>query len=374
VLWRWVERTEQELLAQLERVPELTLDTGPERRESVQMVAVALQQARAGRDAETSSLPILEGRTDLRGLPFRRGAACKIDDRAARHLAETSSLLRGPESRRAEYPWGPEAIPGLQQVLMAEDESARDELVDRLATIEGGQASEALARRALYDLHPRVRQRALEALRQRPAEEYLGILLSGFEHPWPAVAEHAATAITSLRIEQAIPRLITLLDSPDPRAPFQKPQQGLFVREMVRVNHLSNCLMCHPPSLSGDQVRGRVPPKDQPLTPPSSGGYNGVETGVFVRADITYLKQDFSVPLVVKDAGHWPSRQRFDFLVRERPATRSERTAAAPADAGKPTEYQQAVLYALRELTGQDPGPSVADWKKHLRRKGLPGW
>ena len=41
--------------------------------------------------------------------------------------------------------------------------------------------------------------------------------------------------------------------------------------------------------------------------------------GDFVRADVTYLKQDFSVQLPVANPGQWPAEQRYDFVVRERP-------------------------------------------------------
>ena len=54
--------------------------------------------------------------------------------------------------------------------------------------------------------------------------------------------------------------------------------------------------------------------------------------------------------------------QRFDFLVRQRPATKAELDAATKADPERPTPHQKAILFALRELTGEDRGPSVAAW------------
>jgi hypothetical protein len=372
--------TEQDLLKQIEKTPEVGLDTSWKRFESTRAVVAAEMHARVGRETDETTLFLLEERDDLKGLPLRKGTACKLPTRNAQHLEQGSIALRelsghiGAGLEQAlrntdgKYKgWGQsESIPTLVQILMADVESNRIVLVSQLAAIEDREASEALARRALFDLHPRVRASAIEALRKRPVEQYLDILLSGFAHPWPAVADHAAEAIGSLDLEQAVPRLLNLLDAPHPAAPYQKPNQQLFVKEMVRINHLSNCLMCHAPSLKQtDKVRGRVPPTTAPLPPANSRAYYESNEGIFVRADITYLKQDFSVPMVVTNPGHWPKMQRFDFLVRERRTTEAERRAWVFADSRKPTEHQQALMFALRELTGEDPGPSVDDWRKY---------
>jgi hypothetical protein len=78
--------------------------------------------------------------------------------------------------------------------------------------------------------------------------------------------------------------------------------------------------------------------------------------GPFVRADITYLKQDFSAMLPVTNPGLWPAEQRFDFFVRERLATeRDFQKALARARAG-PSDRHKAIRFALRELTGRAPG------------------
>jgi hypothetical protein len=84
-----------------------------------------------------------------------------------------------------------------------------------------------------------------------------------------------------------------------------------------------------------------------------------------IRADITFLRQDFSVqlPAVKLPAvqGVIPSL-RFDFLVRTRRLTKSEaaRLNESPEEASYP--QREAVLFALRELTGQDAGSATADW------------
>jgi hypothetical protein len=136
---------------------------------------------------------------------------------------------------------------------------------------------------------------------------------------------------------------------------------------MVRVNHLRNCFLCHAPSLdTRDPVQGSVPTPGQPLP----AGYSaGRGKGPFVRADVTYLRQDFSVMQRVEKPDRWPAWQRFDFLVRTRALTPQE---AAALDKGEPAPHRmlypqrEAVLFALRELTGEDLGPGGADWRRFL--------
>jgi hypothetical protein len=94
---------------------------------------------------------------------------------------------------------------------------------------------------------------------------------------------------------------------------------------------------------------------------------------VEVRADITFLRQDFSVRLPVPRLTPTPRpgplgdpKQRFDYVVRTRRLTPTEMKlfkARPPAD---PMDYPQrdAVLFALRQLTGQDPGKTTEDWMR----------
>jgi sugar lactone lactonase YvrE len=357
--------------------------------------------------AETAP-PRFLSRADLAGLPMRMGTECKLNPDAADHLQGGSVALRAhltqsragggaaagflsgvaggaatdprpdpktlhnrlcTDTERYNKWLKPEAIPVLQQLLVAENEAIREVLIDQLSGIKGATASVALAQRALYDLHPGVRQQALEALQKRPVSEYRKVLLDGFLYLWPAVAEHAAEAVIALKMKDSVPALLALLDRPDPGAVYEKPGKGHFVREIVKINHPRNCLLCHAQSIrTDDKVRGQVPTTDQSLTPPYYGG----TTGTFVRADITYLKQDFSFPLTVENPGLWPSAQRFDFLVRERRATPIELAAARKPAAGQPaSQHKQSLFFALRELTGADPGPAVEDWKKLFVQRDL---
>jgi HEAT repeat protein len=111
---------------------------------------------------------------------------------------------------------------GPDVVVASGERPIRSLLVDLLKNIQGKEATEALALRALFDLSPQVRKSAVEALADRPAEEYQPILLQGFRYPWPAAAIHAANALMELGIKEKslVPGLVELLKEPNPRLPF----------------------------------------------------------------------------------------------------------------------------------------------------------
>ncbi len=86
---------------------------------------------------------------------------------------------------------------------------------------------------------------------------------------------------------------------------------------------------------------------------------------LMVRGDITFLRQDFSVQLpMAGPATGAPAMVRFDFVVRNRPATPTETKQWQGLAAG-PQSYPQrdSVLGALRALTGQDLGDSTESWQ-----------
>ncbi len=392
--------SEEDLKKQILKAPEVALDLTAARKESKAIVALAHDPLGPRNRTELAALA-MKDRADLKGLPIRMGDACKISPTAADHLQGGSVTLRGhlfasanlaasrvrvgatatadtrpdPEhvhklltTAKDRYNlWlKPEAIPALMQLLMAENEAIRLVLVDQLAGIEGPRASAALANRAIFDLCPDVRKAALEALAARPRGEYVQPLIEGLNYPWSVIADHAAEAIVALDLKEALPSVVRLLDTPDPETPRTRGGQ-VVVRELVRINHLRNCLMCHAPSLAADdKVRGFVPPTNQPLPPAFTQEYYAPkQEGIFVRADVTYLQQDFSVPLPVANHGLWPSAQRYDFMVRERTVGVLEPAwLAADRKPAEPTRHQKTLFYVLRNLTGDDPGPTAEDWKR----------
>src|SRR5262249_48448575 len=107
-----------------------------------------------------------------------------------------------------------------------------------------------------------------------------------------------------------------------------------------------------------------VPTPGQPLPAPVTTPQYYEMGGTFVRADVTYLQQDFSVFQPVAQPNNWPDNQRYDYLVRTRPSQTAD--PKLKANDNKPAEYQQAVVFALRELTGVEGPQSVQDWKQAL--------
>jgi hypothetical protein len=290
-----------------------------------------------------------------------------------------------------------EALPTLVQMLQPEERPLRSLLVELLANTKGHAASFALARRALFDLDAGVRETAVRALRERPRDEYRPLLLDGLRYPWAPVADHAAEALVALNDRAALLPLLELLGAPDAARPAPRAFRGIdpsllwtvprprevtavalderqagerrtrlmsrpddlprsvkasareiyAVREVVCVNHLRNCLLCHAPSTEKtDPVRGLVPDPDRPLPPSFSAQYYGGPSGMFVRADVTYIRQDFSVPQPVAQPGKWPAYQRYDYLVRTRYPTEEELARKQPAT----YPQREAVRWALREM------------------------
>jgi hypothetical protein len=407
--------TEEGLRQQLERVPELALDSVKNTsRDLLADAKFAARERATGPDPDRPLPDFIHGvirlRPDLDGLPMQTGKACRLEREEAetlqtmsREIRESihprSFITRSPGDDReirinrgrlrsaigdgkTYYQWQEtKGRPALQQILMGETWGMRVFLVECLFKMKGKQGTAALARRALFDLDPAIREAVLWGLKERPPAHYRGVLLEGLRYPWGPVATHAAEALVALQVREVVPELIRLLEEDDPQTPFPRiidDKQVLFVREVVRVNHFRNCLLCHAPSFSRqDPVVGVIPSPDRPVPSGVSRAYYGNNGIGLVRADVTYLRQDFSVGQPVANPGVWPSVQRYDYLVRERPLTAAEvarHQKGRKKEKAKPGgDYKQAVLFALRELTGKDLGSSPAEWKKALPFLGLRG-
>jgi hypothetical protein len=242
------------------------------------------------------------------------------------------------------------ALPTLLQMLQIEDQPLRLLLVRELAKVKNKDTTMVLALRAIFDLSPEVREAAVAALQERNPQHYLPVFLQGLRYPWVPVADKAAVALCLLKPKGADLKLIELLDKPDPLAPFPHPKtKKPVVMELVRLNHMRNCVLCHAPSVDQkDLVRGLVPTPSEPLP----RLYYAGQRGNFVRADITFLHQDFSVTLRTPDAKPWPEEQRFDFVVRLRPVKPTEGLAKRPQLGDYP--QREAVRYALAGITGKE--------------------
>jgi hypothetical protein len=483
----------------------------------------------------TDPTPITQTRPDMRQLPIHGGAATQLNPRQATTLDELSRKIRvylgaiapvGADGRRANadqlasqmlqekrgrrLEWlRVEAIPALTQLLMHEDTSVRRVLADLLAEIPHPAATRALAQRAVFDTDAVARSIAVDGLRDRAPADYRPVLMKALRYPWVPAADHAAEALVALNDRGAVAELVSMLQQPDPLQPRELTGGRVCVQEVVRVSHLANCILCHPPSLTGTEsasmgvdpvltmsfpkkslsvsnLRGGRPsaPSESQLdsmatqsltllqsTPgchnytnlanlaaPSSAVTNtqqtvmvldasqcrspqaaatifrtqlqlnemaaitGGKVGGFVnlpvpaiavtafkyggrsyyaayvqnaflgsgqpgqprqvvsgnlslsvlpliiRGDITYLRQDFSVlqPTAAALNGGPPARTRFDYFVRTRNATAAERRALKTATAAATYPQREAVLYALRGLTGVDAGPTTVAWQSRF--------
>jgi hypothetical protein len=362
---------------------------------------------------------LVEKRPDLAGLPLVMGDACRLSKDRSQAFVQGVALVRNAmasdlegkilskvevaekfwksyqsparagqktsEKPAPEQENTPARIAALMQMLAPESAELRQGLVEHLAGIDHADATRALTRLALFSFEEEVRRPALAALKTRPADDCTDLLLAGLRYPWPAVAHHASEAMVTFQRKDLVSQLVSFLDEPDPRAPVVGEVDGQkvpVVRELVRLNHHHNCLLCHAPGNTPDVasnrlgrsteiVTGAVPTPGHAMPSPSQGYDPLASPDILVRADVTYLRQDFSLRQPVKDAAPWPELQRFDFLVRTRTLTAKEAEAYRQWRDQQGTDYQsphhQAALAALRALTGRDaPAPTAQAWRRLL--------
>jgi hypothetical protein len=365
---------------------------------------------------------LLENRPDLAGLPFVIGDACRLPKSDRLDFKNEMDLIRSRLNGAVE-------TGGMQRFWKDDDDHVKErrkekvsaarerfrvaafrqiigqnppELVPRLAALSKSapkEATQVLAEMAVFAPDGKVREAAVSALHKLPADPATAVLLKGLRYPWPSVAQNSADAVVQLKRADLIPELIKMLEEPDPRAPvIVADKKAPVVRELVRINHHRNCLLCHPPGNTPDILRinkssddkpskiengvqstllygspqfdpevlvAPVPTPGAPIVP--SAYYSGSSPDIVVRADATYLRQDFSLLVKVADADPWPEMQRFDYLVRTRVLTESEAAICRKAFGGDgPSPYRQAALSALRRLTGKDAGASAEQWRSAL--------
>jgi hypothetical protein len=401
-----------DLIEQLKRVPLLEFTpleaAGAEAKDARrERQAQRRDLERAAREHRENFLErVVKTRPAMSGLPFRKDKDCQLESAAAHDLDAASKTVRtqmariigrGDSSTRTSAGGDiaasttafdvyhllvsnprlaePRSLPAVEQVLTGEAAPIRMGFINFLRSpADSPVVAALLARRAVFDTSAEVRQAARDGLRLLTARDYLPVLVSGLRHPWPPANYHAAEALAELNAQAAIPELIRILDEPDPGAPVEMQVDGkrvFAVRELVRLNHHASCLVCHAPSFSANEaVRAPVPDPDQPLP---TRAYSSSSGDIFVRADITYLRQDFSEVLPVENPGRWPKVQRFDFVVRTRKLTEGDSTTWPPPNG--PTDIQQigaprrATILALQQLTGLDGGGTAASWTDALAAK-----
>jgi hypothetical protein len=266
-------------------------------------------------------------------------------------------------------------VAALSQMLAPAPAPYRVGFAKFLSTISHADATNALTKLALFAPENDVRSAAIDGLKERQARDYLGALMLGLRYPLPVVSKRAAEALVKLEAKEALADLVNVLEQPDPRAPATKKVDGMqvsFVREMVRVNHHHNCLLCHAPANTDDVptsvITAPVPLPDRAL--PSGGGYGRMSSpDIFVRIDMTYLRQDFSMMMKGENTENWPAQQRFDFFVRTRIVTPTEAADHEKQLSKQTPPNHAAAQMALRALTGQMPtDDSPKAWRRLIAK------
>jgi hypothetical protein len=416
----------------LAKVPEAAFEAWPARITTDGKIAeqMAHQHAKINhlnaKKTDAFLAALLENRQDLAGLPFVMGDGCRTSGERTKQFTLAVNTIRasltGSKKKDGDAPstdpvaeakafWerfekvcekqdmarmrDPQApaehaavarIGALMQILAAESPELRLGMVRYFTSVPHAEAARALARLAIFSAEEQVRLAAIDALAAHLEADYTDILRQGLRYPYPAVAKRTAEAIVAIvrtgRTDH-IPELVALLDEGDPRMPVTKEVGGktvAVVREMVKVNHHRNCMMCHAPGSAESVAAGALtvdPPVPGQPFPPSRGSYrqSSLSSGLAVRVDVTYLRQDFSVLMAVADAKPWPEMQRFDFLVRERTITADEaklyREKLTPKE-GVFSPYHRAALSALREITGAGNAPTAEAWRELLKLPAKP--
>ena len=366
-----VEENKQELLNREKR--RLTSEIRREAsRQSIPGDAAAMEPLR----------DVLAKRTDLHGLPITMGKDRYSDANERRDLSQVSSSLgrmigqfngslgsrdvaqndafRNLSINKAVAYCvensSEQKLKTIDQILQIDHPRLRLEFIEALQKSGSAAAIELIANKAKFDLEPEIRIAATDALAGIEPTKYRKHLLEGFKYPWHVVAEHSAEALVRLDDQDAVPELIGMLDLPHPQFPTRINGQ-LAQRELVGINHMRNCLMCHAPSLSSlDSSRGVIPHTSRPLPPHYYDPEGSGDLVPFtVRADVTYLEQDFSVLQHVENSGPWPRTQRFDYVVQNKKLTEVEAARAVERISQVPNRNRNAIIFALRELTGETP-------------------
>ncbi|MBY0512978.1 MAG: HEAT repeat domain-containing protein, partial [Gemmataceae bacterium] len=357
-------RKPDELERELLNVREIQLDT-PAAPDTSKKLFDDGSKLRAEKKPYPGPVLAAKGRDDLAGLPFKVGNAADLGPTRAgdvekhsaplRKVVQDSSpggtvepnklyaaLLDGKAAPGNDPAWTTDAaVPGVQKLLQHESKYVRRLAVEALRKNPSPAATELLCRWAVFDVDPENRAAAVNALGERKNDRAAikTHLLDLIRYPWPRAAEHAAEALVALRMVEAVPNLVVLLDLPDPDAPEKAADGTSYRREMVRTNTARNCLLCHTPSPGAEPLRG-VDYKNQAAS-----------------ATSTYLRHDFSAGLPVT-AGGKAGPQRYDFVAGVFPV-------ATPGPSPDPSPYREAVLWALRHLTGENLGTTAAAWAKY---------
>ena len=406
--WHWssLAAPADDLATQLAAMPEADLDPDFTKKSRAQVAALADEINRVSKDRhEAYHRKLIKERPDLAGLPFMMGRACLLNSDESAALFRNSLRMRTTldfvegfnrqrsygadagdaldqflstaKGRPLKSCWeSAEGVPAMHQIVSAEGKDLRLAMVKYLKAMNNARATEALASRAIFDFDADVRQAAIEGLKSRRKQEYRAELVKGLRYPWAQVVRNAVHVVTDLELTDMVPDLVGMLHEPSPDLPYVQDKAGKkrhMVREVVRINHHRNCMLCHDPvhesgapadlpAFTQETPAGPVPSADQPFPAGPGTVYYSRQNGiVLVRADVTYLRQDFSLRQEVENSGSWPKMQRFDFFVRTRELADWE--LGHRPHVPSVSEHQSALISGIQALTGEQNPPQLVAWR-----------
>ncbi len=393
---------------ELAHVPEVAVETPfpakiqpQEGKRRINSLVQQIRNANAGGNKDAFVLANMDRRAELRGLPYVMGDACRLNMNRAQSFQSSvvaardgmESDFRSSHTNANGHPafWNTyfsetqnqgidtdHGIAALAQILGPAPKTLRAELVTNIKRSNRPDANRVIARAAVFDSEGDIRMAAIKALKDTQKErssEVTEVLMQGIRYPMAIVAKRSAQAIIMLDRKDLLPQLEEFMKEAAPTDPAETKVNGQVVhvvREVVKINHHRNCLLCHPPSQTGgeQEVPGviPVPGSSFPTSPKDAYGDAKSSGDPMVRADTTYLRQDFSVMMPVENAAPWPEMQRFDFLVRSRPVEGKELAALQQKMQARGADFRsenhKAAQRVLTELGGQRPVLAIAPAKK----------
>jgi hypothetical protein len=373
------EDLEERLLA----VSEVSLDTTANPKESKALLAQAKAKLRT-KQPYVGPLALGMTRPELAGLPYCIGSDVTLPREKAETMDALAIRLRETiqKSRPKEQPpdtgalfaslnavsektpaWSTaKAVPCIRQMLQVENRETRRMSCELLRNIDGPEATAVLVQWAVFDTEAANRAAAVHVLLGRAEPDVLNQFVKYLRYPWAPAVEHACEALVALDGRSAIPALLDAKRQPDPDAPFEvvlpHGTGGTFRQDLVRVNHLKNCVLCHAPSQdSKEPLQAEIPDPSRSLSSPSQVYRRS--GGELIAASTTYLRQDFSVLQPVDSPGQWPKWQRFDYFV----TIRRELRTSVPHRPRPDSLFQRAYNFALQGLGAAVPDltPSVGE-------------
>ena len=349
-------------------------------------------------ESQEPLMEMLKDRKDLEGLPLVMGEKCRLDESESYTMGRVSNSLGSLVNRNEPYlnsdgknklrkevavqactkmmnhslkvdKEGTQRLLTVDQILQARPKELRLAFVESLAEEEFQTAVNLLTCYVKYDLDSDVRMAATKALSNFPAKSYRAKLLQGLDYPWVPAAQHSAEAIVRLNDTKAVPMLVDKLKNQDPNT-IRQTEPGVYVkRELVAINHLKNCVLCHADTRKSGLGNAPVPEWNRPLP---RLYYGAKSEALNVRADVTYMRQDFSVMQDIHDDQRprfWPKRQRMDYVVKS--TVLNSETSIDRLHRSQPTEvseYRDAIIFALQMLTDLKPADnSYKNWKSLTR-------